>query len=125
MAGMFEVFVDADSLFRFRLMGPDGTVMAVSEAFADKPAVAAGIAAVRECAGTGLVTDLSRVSPPAAAAQPVAVPVAEPVPVPVAVQPVCDEQRVPVTRLRAFNHAKAPRRQVPAPRWIGATQAPA
>ncbi|MET4590992.1 DUF1508 domain-containing protein [Arthrobacter sp. 754] len=120
MAGMFEVFVDADSLFRFRLMGPDGTVMAVSEAFADKPAVAAGIAAVRECAGTGLVTDLSRPAPSSgAAAQP------ELVNAPAAVQPNCDEQRVPVTRLRPFDHAKAPRRLAPAPRWIGAAQAPA
>lgn len=119
MAGMFEVFVDADSLFRFRLMGPDGTVMAVSEAFADKPAVAAGIAAVRECAGTGLVTDLSRVSPSRAVPRP------QPVPEPVAVQPACDEQLVPANRLRAFAHAKSPRRQAATPRWIGAAQAPA
>ena len=59
MAGMFEVFLDSDSLFRFRLKAPDGAVMAVSGAFRDKSAVAAGIAAVRECAGMGLVTDLS------------------------------------------------------------------
>lgn len=124
MAGTFEVFVDADSLFRFRLMGPDGTVMAVSEAFADKPAVAAGIAAVRECAGTGLVTDLSRVSPSRAAARPQPVP--EPAAVqPVGVQPACDEQLVPAARLRAFAHATSPRRQAATPRWIGAAQAPA
>jgi uncharacterized protein YegP (UPF0339 family) len=60
MAGVFEVFVDADSHFRFRLKAPDGTVMAVSRAFGDKPAAVAGIAAVRECAGTGLITDLGR-----------------------------------------------------------------
>ncbi len=60
MAGLFEVFVDAESLFRFRVKAPDGTVMAVSRAFNDKPAAAAGIAAVRECAGTGLITDLCR-----------------------------------------------------------------
>jgi uncharacterized protein YegP (UPF0339 family) len=58
MAGLFEVFVDAESHFRFRLKAPDGTVMAVSRAFDDKPAAVAGIAAVRECAGTGLITDL-------------------------------------------------------------------
>ena len=58
MAGIFEVFVDGDSYFRFRLRAPDGTEMAVSKAFDDKPAVVAGIAAVREYAGMGLVTDL-------------------------------------------------------------------
>jgi uncharacterized protein YegP (UPF0339 family) len=58
MAGLFEVFVDAESHFRFRLKAPDGIVMAVSRAFDDKPAAVAGIAAVRECAGTGLITDL-------------------------------------------------------------------
>ncbi|MDQ1596428.1 MAG: uncharacterized protein QOH40_2984 [Arthrobacter pascens] len=58
MAGLFELFVDAESHFRFRLKGPDGTVVAVSKAFDDKPAAVAGIAAVRECAGTGLITDL-------------------------------------------------------------------
>lgn len=60
MAGLFEMFVDAESHFRFRLKAPDGTVMAVSRAFDDKPAAVAGIVAVRECAGTGLITDLCR-----------------------------------------------------------------
>ena len=58
MAGTFEVFVDGESNFRFRLKAPDGTVMAESAAFSDKPAAVAGIAAVRECAGMGLMTDL-------------------------------------------------------------------
>nr|WP_224049729.1 DUF1508 domain-containing protein [Arthrobacter sp. NicSoilB4] len=58
MAGMFEVFVDGDSNFRFRLRAPDGAVVADSAAFSDKAAAVAGIAAVRECAGTGLVTYL-------------------------------------------------------------------
>lgn len=64
MAGMFEVFLDAESLFRFRLKAPDGTVLAVSAAFEDKRGAAAGIAAVRECAGMGLVTDLCPASRP-------------------------------------------------------------
>jgi uncharacterized protein YegP (UPF0339 family) len=59
MAGVFEVFVDAESQFRFRLKSPDGTVLAISAPFEDKRAAAAGIADVRECAGTGLITDLS------------------------------------------------------------------
>ena len=58
MAGKFELFLDAESKFRFRLKAPDGTVMAVSEAFRDKSAAVAGIAAVRECAGMGLISDL-------------------------------------------------------------------
>jgi uncharacterized protein YegP (UPF0339 family) len=43
MAGMFELFVDAQSCFRFRLKAPDGTVLAVSRAFEDKPS------AIAEC----------------------------------------------------------------------------
>lgn len=31
MAGLFELFVDAQSRIRFRLRAPDGTVMAVSK----------------------------------------------------------------------------------------------
>lgn len=65
MAGMFVVFVDADSYFRFRLTAPDGTVMAVSKAFEGKAAAVAGIAAVREYAGMGLITDLSATARPA------------------------------------------------------------
>jgi uncharacterized protein YegP (UPF0339 family) len=66
MAGVFEVFVDAESQFRFRLKAPDGTVLAISAPFEDKRAAAAGIADVRECAGTGLITDLSPAVPQAA-----------------------------------------------------------
>ncbi|KRE58566.1 hypothetical protein ASG92_23215 [Arthrobacter sp. Soil736] len=58
MAGLFELFVDAQSYVRFRLTAPDGTVMAVSRAFDDKSAAVAGIAAVREYAGMGHIADL-------------------------------------------------------------------
>lgn len=57
MAGMFELFMDADALYRFRLTAPDGTIMAVSKPFDTKSAAVAGIAAVREYAGMGLITD--------------------------------------------------------------------
>lgn len=110
MAGMFEVFVDAESQFRFRLKAPDGTVMAVSAAFGDKSAAVAGIAAVRECAGMGLVTDLCPAGAPAQPAPAVAAS---------AVQ-ACDDQRMPVRRVRAFAHASALRRPVTTPRWTGA-----
>lgn len=59
LAGMFELFIDSEASFRFRLTAPDGTVMAVSKAFDNKSAAVAGIAAVREYAGMGLVSDLS------------------------------------------------------------------
>jgi uncharacterized protein YegP (UPF0339 family) len=48
MAGIFELFMDSQSAFRFRLTAPDGTVMAVSKPFDTKSDAVAGIAAVRE-----------------------------------------------------------------------------
>ena len=120
MAGKFEAFVDADAFFRFRLLAPDGGVIAVSGPYEDKASVVAGIAAVRECAGTGLVTDLcpggavTRPATPAAAVA--AAPSAEQ---PAAVVPACGEERMPA-RLHAFGPAKAPRRQTTAPRWTKA-----
>lgn len=127
MAGKFEAFIDADSFFRFRLLTADGGVIAVSGPYEDKASVAAGIAAVRECAGTGLVTDLCPAgaltrpgesatrpaTPPATAA---AAGAAEPA---AAVVPVCGEERLPA-RLHAFAPAKAPRRQATTPRWTRA-----
>jgi uncharacterized protein YegP (UPF0339 family) len=59
MAGLFELFVDAHSRYRFRLKAPEGTVMAVSKAFDDKLSAVSGIRHVREYAGTGLIRDLS------------------------------------------------------------------
>ncbi|GAB5079994.1 YegP family protein [Arthrobacter sp. AD-310] len=113
MAGSFEVFVDADSLYRFRLLAPDGMVMAVSQGFADKRAVAAGIAAVRECAGTGLVTDLC---PAGAVARPV--PAAAPAPLPADTQPDCGHRAA--ARAHTFTLAKGPRRPALSPRWTRA-----
>lgn len=109
MAGSFEVFVDADSLFKFRLLAPDGTVMAVSQGFEDKRAVAAGIAAVRECAGTGLVTDLC---PAGAVARQVPEPAR--LAVPVEAKADCDV-RTP-DRTYTFTLARRPRRWAVTPR---------
>lgn len=64
MAGSFEVFMDAESQVRFRLVDPNGVVLAVSEQFADKRHAAAAIKDVRECAGTGLIQDLCPKSSP-------------------------------------------------------------
>lgn len=58
MAGMFEIFLDADAAFRFQLTAPDGSVLAVSRAFPDKDAAIKGIAAARDYAGTGHVREL-------------------------------------------------------------------
>lgn len=107
MAGKFEVFVDAESHVRFRLKAPDGTVLAVSAPFADKRGAAAGIAAVRECAGMGLVTDLCPASRPNAspeATKPAAVPQA------------FENQPAAAGGLRARNLRPAAAR----PRWTGA-----
>jgi uncharacterized protein YegP (UPF0339 family) len=58
MAGKFELFRDGGVSFRFRLKAPNGTVVAVSRQYSDKASAVEGIHAVRECAGTGLITDL-------------------------------------------------------------------
>ncbi|MFY9635865.1 MAG: DUF1508 domain-containing protein [Cellulosimicrobium cellulans] len=58
MAGMFELFNDEESNFRFRITGRDGAVMATSRAFLDKGSAVAGIQDMREYAGMGHVTDL-------------------------------------------------------------------
>ena len=57
MAGTFELFTDGQSHVRFRFLAPNGTVLALSQAFGDKKAAAATITDVRECAGTGLIQD--------------------------------------------------------------------
>lgn len=59
MSGHFEVFVDAYSHFRFRLVGPRGNTLLESGPYDDKQAIAIAIFDVRECAGTGLVEDHS------------------------------------------------------------------
>jgi uncharacterized protein YegP (UPF0339 family) len=58
MAGQFELFMDEESKVRFRIIGPDGTVLALSRSFPDTRAAAAGVEAMRESAGTGLITNL-------------------------------------------------------------------
>jgi GAF domain-containing protein len=57
MAGIFELFTDLHSNIRFRLLAPDGTLLALSQCYPDKRAAATAIASVRECAGTGLIQD--------------------------------------------------------------------
>ncbi|MET1085691.1 MAG: DUF1508 domain-containing protein [Arthrobacter sp.] len=114
MAGKFEAFVDHDSFFRFRLLGPDGTIMAVSGPFDSKFALAAGIAAVRECAGTGLVTDLCPAGTVARQA-----PAAVPASAAAMEQDDCD-RRVPANA-HTFSVSKGQRRQGSRPRWITAT----
>lgn len=59
MAGIFELFLDEASLVRFRLVAADGEVLAVSRQYPDKWRAAAAIQDVRECAGTGLIRDLT------------------------------------------------------------------
>lgn len=108
MAGMFELFVDAESCFRFRLTAPDGTVMAISRAFDTKSAAVAGIADVREYAGMGHITDLC---PPAMKVVPPDIhdlPVAQ----------THEVRRIPAAELHA--RARAIRPPAARPRWAGA-----
>ena len=58
MNGTIELIADEEMYFRFILKAPDGTALAVSKTFPDKRAAVAGISAMRECAGMGLVNDL-------------------------------------------------------------------
>lgn len=109
MAGKFEVFLDSQSKFRFRLVGADGAVMAISQAFNDKAAVAVGIAAVRECAGTGLVTDLSP-----AGIQPPVVTVAAAAPAP---EPILDDRAAARLHAIATATAKGLRRHAAPTHW--------
>lgn len=110
MAGTFELFLDAESNFRFRLTAPDGTVMAVSAAFEDKSAAVAGIAAVRECAGMGLISDLSSEAATQGRVQDSASTVGAP-------QARHDWHK----RADAFHtRAKTIRRAASSPRWTGA-----
>jgi uncharacterized protein YegP (UPF0339 family) len=114
MAGTFEVFVDAESHFRFRLKAQDGTEMAVSGAFDSKTAAVAGIAAVRDCAGMGLITDLcpaSAVHEGKVQESPTAAPEAGLLPAWHHGAKSAGGFRVPAKTLRRF---------APAPRWTGA-----
>lgn len=108
MAGMFELFVDAESAFRFRLTAPDGTIMAVSKPFDTKTDAVAGIAAVREYAGMGLISDhcttTINATPPRAYDD--------------AAGQSADSPRVPKIDFHA--RARAVRRAVSGPRWAGA-----
>ncbi|MEG9248205.1 YegP family protein [Arthrobacter sp. Soc17.1.1.1] len=63
MGGTFELFHDGRVSFRFRLKAAGGRVVAVSEQFPDKASAVEGIRMVRECAGTGLITDLCPQTP--------------------------------------------------------------
>jgi len=107
MAGMFELFIDAESTFRFRLTAPDGTEMAVSKPFTTKTDAVAGIAAVREYAGMGLITDsCTAVTPtkPRTYDDPGG--------------EFADSHKVP--KIDFHTRARAVRRAVSGPRWAGA-----
>lgn len=107
MAGMFELFIDAESAFRFSLTAPDGTVMAVSKPFTTKTDAVAGIAAVREYAGMGLITDSCTAVPPTKPR-------------------TCDDpagqsaEPLRPSKIDFHARARAVRRAVSGPRWAGA-----
>ena len=108
MAGMFELFVDEESAFRFRLAAPDGTIVAVSKPYGTKTDAVAGIAAVREYAGMGLISDHCTATTDATPPR---------VPDDAARRPT-KFARVP--KLDFHTRARAVRRAVSGPRWAGA-----
>lgn len=96
-------------------MAPDGTVVALSKAFEDKAAVVAGIAAVREYAGMGLVTDLC----PAGRKDPQDSPALRASDATASVQQACEDQRTPADHFRT--RAKTLRRTPTGARWARVT----
>lgn len=61
VSGQFEIFVSPrPGGYRYRLLDSSGNLLATSATFPTKRAAAAGIAVVREIAGTGLIHDMSR-----------------------------------------------------------------
>ena len=55
---MFELVIDEEMYFRFRLKAPGGDVVAVSRSFPETLAAVSGSTAVSEYAGMGLIADL-------------------------------------------------------------------
>lgn len=59
MAGKFELYLDDESHYRFRLTGDDGATLMTSESYDDKPTAVSGINGIRDCASTALIKDLT------------------------------------------------------------------
>lgn len=59
MAGTFELYLEDESRYRFRLTGDDGATLMTSEPYDDKPTAVSGINGIRDCASTALVKDLT------------------------------------------------------------------
>jgi uncharacterized protein YegP (UPF0339 family) len=59
MPASFELYMDGDDCYRFRLVAVDGSVMLTSEAYAHEDVAIAGIWSVREAAVTGSIVDLT------------------------------------------------------------------
>ena len=59
MSGYFKLVDAHEGSYRIKLIAGDGTLMAVSTTFETKQDAAAGIAQLREIAGTGPVIDHS------------------------------------------------------------------
>ncbi|MDQ0735002.1 YegP family protein [Arthrobacter agilis] len=59
MAGRFEIYLDDDERFRFRLTGDDGATLVTSEPYGDKDTTVKGINGIRDCASSALIADLT------------------------------------------------------------------
>ena len=60
MAGHFEIIDAPDGGYRVRLLDGMGRLVATSIKYPTKQGAVAGISALREIAGTGLIRDMSR-----------------------------------------------------------------
>jgi len=60
---MFEIFRDTDHKYRFRLMGSENRIIAVSDGFEEKRAVVNAISEAREFAATSYIRDYSANDP--------------------------------------------------------------
>lgn len=61
--GVFELYRDVDSKFRFRILDDNGAIVAVSAEHEDKAAAIAAINTTRDCAATSRVIDLCGAQP--------------------------------------------------------------
>jgi len=59
MASKFEVFLDANNKYRFRLKAANGEIIAASEAYNSKDACLNGIASVKSNAADARIEDLT------------------------------------------------------------------
>lgn len=59
MTEKFEIYRDKASEYRFRLVAPNGEIIAVSEGYTTKQSAQRGVEAVKKYAGSAEIEDLT------------------------------------------------------------------